>query len=318
MTRHRSIATFALAASLGGCAMAGSPSAGAPLSPEGLHQSTTSPHKIYVANIGSGTITSYLPDGTQTAPTITTGNYLFGVAVAPTGKIYALTFDPLLGPGTNGTITSFKADGTKTTPTITIKERGYHSPGGIAVDASGKIYVLSSEHNGTRGTVTTFNPDGSRAALTFRTGDDSSGIAIDANGKIYVTNDTGPGGKSSVTTYLPDGSPTTPTIVKRIHQPVAVAVAADGTIFVANANNRGHDGTGAGDLASYAADGSGPLHTIVDRESPGGIAVTATSVYLASSDAYDSTFKTYTLAGRRISPTIATGLNEPSGIALSP
>ena len=162
-------------------------------------------------------------------------------------------------------------------------------PAGIAVDRSGKIYALSGAPEGKRGTVTTYKPDGTRTTPTFRTGDDSSAIAIDANGKIYVTNDTGPGGKSSVTTYLPDGSPTTPTITQRIHRPDAVAVAEDGTIFVANTNNRGHDGTGAGFVTSYNADGSGPLHLVRDSEqAPGGIAEAHSNVYLGSSSAYRS------------------------------
>jgi hypothetical protein len=273
-------------------------------------------YKIYVANIGNGTITTYLPDGTQTIPTISTGNYLFAIAVAPNGKVYALTFDPLSGPSSNGTIASYKPDGTKTTPTITIKERGYDEPAGVAVDGGGKIYVLSSAHNGKRGMVTTYNPDGSPATPVFRTGPDSSSIAIDANGKIYVTNDTGPRGKSSVTTYLPDGSPTTPTITQRIHQPAAVAIAEDGTIYVANSNNRGPDGTGAGNLTGYTPDGKGPLYAIKDREAPTGIGTTLGKVYLVSSNAYRSTLKTYTLDGHRIAPTITTGLDEPSGVAL--
>jgi hypothetical protein len=273
-------------------------------------------YKIYVANIGSGTITSYLADGTQTTPTISTGDYLFAIAVAPSGKIYALTFDPLSGPSGDGTIASYKPDGEKTAPTITIAERGYREPVGVAVDSGGKIYVLSSTHNGKRGMVTTYKPDGSPTTPAFRTGADSSSIAIDATGKIYVTNDTGPSGKSSVTTYLPDGSPTTPTILQRVHQPAAVAIAEDGTIYVANSNNRGPDGTGAGSLTSYNMDGQGPLLAIRDREAPGGIAVAHGKVYLASSNAYRSTLKTYTLAGHRIAPTITTGLNEPSGVAV--
>lgn len=280
----------------------------------GARQNAHAIYKIYVANVGGGTITTYDPDGTQTNPTINTGYYLFSIAVAPTGKIYALTFDPLLGPNTDGTVSSYNPDGTQTTPTIKIKERGYHSPSGIAVDSSGKIYVLSSLHNGTRGTVTTYTPDGTPTTPTFRTGDDSSAIAIDSNGKIYVGNDTGKGGKNSVTTYLPDGSPTTPTITRGVHQPAAIAVASDGEIFVANTNSRPEGG--AGYLTVYNADGSGPIHSIKDSEAPGGLAVTGNKVFLASSNANNSIFRTYTLEGHRIAPTITTGLYEPSGIAV--
>jgi hypothetical protein len=119
-----------------------------------------------------------------------------------------------------------------------------------------------------------------------------------------------------VTTYLPDGSATTPTIAQRIRQPDAVAIAEDGTIYVANTNNRGLDGTGAGNVTSFTTDGQGPSHAIRDREAPGDIAVTHGKVYLASSNAYTGTLKTYVLDGRRIAPTITTGLYEPSAIAI--
>ena len=149
---------------------------------------------------------------------------------------------------------------------------------------------MSGAPEGKRGTVwRPYKPDGTRTTPTFRTGDDSSAIAIDANGKIYVTNDTGPGGKSSVTTYLPDGSPTTPTITQRIHRPDAVAVAKDGTIFVANTNNRGHDGTGAGFVTSCQRRRQRHIAALRSEDSeqaPGGIAEAHGNVYLGSSSAY--------------------------------
>jgi sugar lactone lactonase YvrE len=281
------------------------------------HTGGKASYKIYVANVGNSTITTYKPDGTQTIPTISTGTYLFGIAVAPNGKIYALTFDPLKGPNTDGTISSYKPDGTPTSPTITVKERGYHGPVGIVVDSSGKIYVLSSEHNGSRGTVTTYKPDGTKTTPTFRTGADSSAIAIDGSGKIYITNDTGPQGKSSVTTYLPDGTPTSPTITHRVHLPAAVAVDSNGTIYVANTNNNGPDGTEAGYVTTYGSDGTGPLHSIRDpRKAPVAVATANGRFYIAGSSAYSDILKTYTLEGRRVAPTITAGLAEPSGLAI--
>jgi len=274
-------------------------------------------YKIYVANIGNSTITTYEPDGTQTTPTISTGTYLFGIAVAPNGKIYALTCDPLGGRNSDGTVASYTPDGTPTSPTITVQERGYHTPVGIAVDSSGKIYVLSSAHNGSRGTVTTYTPDGRKTTPTFRTGSDSSSIAIDSNGKIYITNDTGPGGKSTVTTYLPDGTPTSPTLRRRIHVPDAIAVGSDGTIYVANTTNGGPDGTGAGYVTSYSSGGDGPIQHIKDpREAPGALATANEKIYVAGSSPYKDTLKTYTVAGRRVAPTITVGLDEPSGLAI--
>lgn len=272
-------------------------------------------YKIYVANIGNGTITTYDPNGTQIRPTITTGNYLYAIAVAPTGKIYAVTYDSLSSDKT-GEIASYRADGHRTSPTILFKETGYSTPSGIAVDSNGKIYLLNSGYDGLRGKVTTYTPQGRRTTPTFRTGPDSSNIAIDANGKIFVTNDTGPRGQSSVTTYLPDGTQTKPTITNQIHRPSAVTVAADGMIYVANTNNSGRDGTEAGYVTSYDANGKGPHQRTRDGQGPSAILAYGLRVYLASSNAYQDSIRTYTLDGRRTNPTIVEGLNEPSSIAI--
>ena len=302
-----------------GAATATAPVAGAPGAADTFNARS---YKIYVANIGNNTITTYEADGTQTTPTIHTGSgpsdYLFGAAVGPSGNIYALNFDPLLGPGTSGTVTTYKPDGTQTTPTITIKERGYFAPMGVAVAENGKIYVVSSVHDGSPGVVRTFKADGRQTTPTFAAGPDSSSVTVDRSGKIYVTNDAGPPGKSSVTTYLPDGTPTTPTITHEVHQPIGVAIAADGSIFVANATNNGPDGTGAGYVTSYTADGGGPLERIENGAGgPGGIAIDASGrLFVASGTAYRSIVKTYTRSGKRITPTITAGVYEPSGIAL--
>jgi len=277
--------------------------------------------KIYVANTGDGTITTFKPGGAETSPTIQTGSgsndYLFGMTVGADGKIYALNFDPLLGSGTSGTLTTYTPDGDPTTPTITIKERGFFVPLGVAVDESGKIYVLSAAHDGSRGVVTTYRADGKRTKPTFTTGADSDSIAIDANGKIYVSNNNGRRGGYSVTTYLPDGTPTMPTITRGLHQPVSVAVGTAGTIYVANVVPGGPDGTGAGAVTTYTADG-----TLLERfrtggSAPGGVAIDATGkIYVASDTAYASIVKAFSPDGERTSPTIRNGVYEPSAIAI--
>lgn len=311
-----SIPALICAIALAACGVAENGAVPASSAQAGAVQSAGSSYKIYVANIGDGTITTFEPDGSETSPTITIGNYLYSIAIAPSGKIYAVTFDPLDGPSSDATLTSYKPDGTQTTPTITIKEHSYAVPLGLAVDHNGKIYVLNSEHNGSPGVVMTYKPDGRRTKPTFQAGVDSGAITVDANGKIYVANDT-PHGMSSITTYLPDGSPTTPTITRDIHDPDGIAVAQDGTIYVANTNNRGHDGTGAGFITSYSADGSGPLSLAKDRDqAPGGIAQAQDKVYVVSSSAYSDSLKTHKADLHRIAPTITNGLYEPSGIAI--
>jgi hypothetical protein len=274
--------------------------------------------KIYVANIGDDTITTYKLDGTQTTPTINTGiSYLVALAVDANGKIYALSFDGLEGRDASGTVTTYTPDGSPSTPAFTVKERGYREALGIGVDAGGKIYVLSGAHNGSRGIVTTYTSNGTPTMPTFRTGADSSSLTIDQNGKIYVTNDTGTDGKSSVTTYLPNGSPTTPTITRGLTQPDGLAIDASGTIYVANTTNGGPDGTGAGYVTTYTSNGGRPARRFAHAAgAPAGVASANDHVYVASSTAYRSIVKTYNSDGSRIGPTITAGLYEPSGIVI--
>ncbi|HEV3090598.1 MAG TPA: hypothetical protein VGX91_04040 [Candidatus Cybelea sp.] len=319
MKLKASLSLLGAAIVLGACGSAGS--AGAP-PPVSQASATKRLVKIYVANIGDNTISAYLGNGTQTTPLIKTGSgsgdYLFGLAVSPQGKIYALNFDSLLGSGTSATVTSFTPQGQPTKPTITVTEQGFTAPSGIAVDSNGKIYVLSSAHDGSSGIVKTYEPNGTQTTPTFNTGPDSDGIAIDANGKIYVANGKGPNGKFSVTTYDPNGSPTTPTITRDVHDPVALAVAADGTIYVASATNRGPDGTIAGYVTSYSSSGEGPLERIDTRAGAiGGLAVNARGdLYVPSSTATSSILRTYSSEGKRTDPTVHAGIYDPSGIVV--
>ena len=305
------ISLFALTACGGGTTVA--PSAGSvhPNARAALHA-----YKIYVTDEGANTVTVYDRNGMQVTPTIGDGlDYPNSIAVNQNGKIYVVNFNPLGGQSTNGTVTTYLPDGTRTAPTITIEERGYWAPTGIAVDKSGKIFVLSSVHDGSPGRVVTYAPDGRRTSLTFRTGADSAGLTIDGNGKIYVTNDEAANRKGSVTTYLPDGSPTTPTITHGIDQPAGIAVDGSGTIYVANSNNSGPDGELSGFVTLYNSDGSGPVQRIRTRRlGSDGIAVnTDGKFYLVNGN---GSVTTYSRNGRRIDPTITAGLIAPSGIAL--
>lgn len=229
--------------------------------------------KIYVANTFpndfTGNVTTYTPDGKQTTPTITAGiDFPLDVLVNKSGKIYVSNLEGPLSSGYvdrplsfptysgNGSVTTYKSDGTQTTPTITASIAG---PVGLAVDASGKIYVVNLYNN----TVTTYNPDGTQTTPTITTGlDNPRGIAVDANGKIYVANYLGgPSNAGSVTTYTPDGKQTTPTITAGIVKAQGVAVDANGKIYVTNYQGPGSKG-GFGSVTTYTANGTRTTPTI--------------------------------------------------------
>ncbi len=173
--------------------------------------------KIYVVNNGNNTLTTYLPDGTQTSPTITGLVAPTGVAVDGNGTIYVTNTD-------DNTLTTYLPDGTPATLTIT---EGLDAPTGVAVDANDKIFVANFGNYDT-GSVTTYNADGTKTTPTITAGvDHASGVAVDPVGGIHVANNQGPGKKGgfgSITTYTADGIRTTPTITHGICYPVLIAV----------------------------------------------------------------------------------------------
>jgi hypothetical protein len=256
--------------------------------------------QIYVT-VGN-TVRTYDQYGTQTPLTIT-GLYGsdFGITVDGAGKIYTTSFVRFSSPnappyGTN-TVATYDSNGAQTTPTITIA--GMFPSLGIAVDAAGKIYVLSGN------VVKTYNPDGTQTTPTITAdspGVFASGIAVDAAGKIYVTSG------NTVTTYNPNGTQTTPTIA--VNGPAGIAVDAAGKIYVTSGSNNSI-------VTTYNPDGTQTTPTITaGLNQPLGIAVDAAGkIYVANGG--NSTVTTYNPNGTQTTPTITAGLNgPPSGIAV--
>jgi len=166
------------------------------------------------------------------------------------------------------------------------------SPGGIARDAIGRIYVTNTQTN----TVTIYAADssGNVPPLAVIGGSETrlanpTGIALDASGKIYVLNI----GTSAVTAYPPLGNSTgilneAPVALisgpkTQLRDPVAMTVDAAGDVYVAS--QRG-----------------GPTRPVKDY-SPGVI-----TIYSAGSNG--NVAPAATIKGS------ATGLTNPVGIAL--
>jgi sugar lactone lactonase YvrE len=114
--------------------------------------------KIYVANV-SGTVTTYLPDGTPTTPTITGLGYLSGIAIGPTGKIYVLDNDA-------NTEYTYDAKGNPSSPTIA----GLVNPTGVAVDKRGRVYILNSGYGSHDSFEATYTSAGAPTSPTFKEG----------------------------------------------------------------------------------------------------------------------------------------------------
>jgi serine/threonine-protein kinase len=151
----------------------------------------------------------------------------------------------------------------------------FYAPQGIAIDASGNVYVADDGNNEIRkitpgGLVSTFagstikgSADGQGTAASFN---QPKGIAVDASGNVYVADALNneirkitPGGlvstfAGSTTSGKADGQGTTASF----NQPNGVAVDASGNVYVADTYNQEIRKITPGGLVSTIA-GSGPL-----------------------------------------------------------
>ena len=181
----------------------------------------------------------------------------------------------------NDAIRRISPDGTVST--VAGSDAGLNGPVGIAVDARGRLIVADTyndrivaiEHDGTvtplAGAGSPGFEDGAHAM--FHT---PCGVAVDASGKVYVA-DTGNGALRVIT---PDGIVSTIAtgIAGMPLRPLAVAAAADGSVFASDSGgrvveitpNRGQR-TVAGSRRGFA-DGLGSVALF---RAPSGIAVSA-------------------------------------------
>lgn len=187
-------------------------------------------------------------------------SFLKGVAVDGAGVVYAVD---------GNAIRKITPAGTVTTLAGAIGETGnadgpgsvarFAQPWGIAVDATGKLYVADtgnslvravstagvvSTHAGTRGMRGTAN--GSTATATFL---GPMGVALDAGNNLYLTDWYGPPAPN-----IPEGS----TFIRRI--------GADGTVSTLAGNFGGETGPAAFmDTFAIAADASGNVYVAAMR-----------------------------------------------------
>jgi sugar lactone lactonase YvrE len=223
--------------------------------PEGIAVDASG--NLYVADPGTETIRKITPDGVVTtfAGQSPTATFLTpaGIAVDASGNVYVTDSQ-------NNTIRKITPEGVVTTLAGKTGVSGstdgtgaaarFNWPEGIAVDASGNVYVADTSNSTIRkitpaGVVTTLagtagtygSADGTGTAATF---DSPQGIAVDASGNVYVADK----GNSEIRKITPEGVVTTiigshdnpatslGLLPASIFNPYAVAVDSTGNLFI--------------------------------------------------------------------------------------
>jgi sugar lactone lactonase YvrE len=182
-------------------------------------------------------------------------NYSNGVAVTPAGTVYE-TESTLIRVITSAGVTSVLAgvatlgstDGTGTMAS-------FYNPHGVAVDASGNVFVADTNNNRIRkitpdGVVTTLAGTGgsgsTNGVASTATFNNPQGVAVDGSNNIYVA-DTGNNLIRKVTaaglviTLAGSGSGSVldgPGLLAKFNQPIGIAVDSSGKIYVADFGNQ--------------------------------------------------------------------------------
>jgi len=296
-------------------------------------------HTIYVANLGADSITVYKTGNkgdVKPRRTIVSGKssiaYPMSVAVDPHGNIYECE-------NTNpGAILEFSHRHIKGDPaiaTVTGATTGMVFPVGMAIDTSGKLYVVNSDPY--VNSVEIFAPPtpgtSDPAPLATIAGGNTQlsvpvGIALDSAGDVYVVNQFA----TSVTEFTPPFSGSmnvAPTAVisganAGFSNPAGIALDQAGNIYVTNQNS-----SAVLEFAPPVAGGSNqsPIATIsgseTDLSNPVGVAVDTFGNLFVSNSASDTIVEfappvsgANNLAPIREIDGSRTGLNSPQFLTL--
>lgn len=224
-----------------------------------------------------------------------------GVAVDAAGNVYVADFGNNLIrkiiPGT-GVVSTLAGSGKSGSANGTGVAASFNGPAGLAVDATGNVYVADFGNNLIRqitpaGVVTTLAGSATAGSVngvgTAASFSGPRGIAVDASGNVYVADANNnmireivPGG--IVSTFAGTGAAgnvSSAANASTFYYPSGVAVDASGNVYVADANNNLVRKISGGTVTSLAGSGYLVLHSTLNN--PAAIAVNSAGVVFVAS-----------------------------------
>jgi sugar lactone lactonase YvrE len=171
-----------------------------------------------------------------------------------------------------------------------------NGPNGIALDASGNVYVTTNEN-----TIQKFSPEGIDLGVFASTGLNLAlGLAFDRSGNLYAANFAG----NTVEKFAPDG--TDLGIFALVIRPTGLAFDAAGNLYVANFS---------ASIMRFAPNGSQlSSFTSLNLNNPEGIAFDSLGNLYAANSGSDS-IEIFSPTGLDLGAITPSGLNGPFGLA---
>ncbi|PYQ26188.1 MAG: hypothetical protein DMF56_25410 [Acidobacteria bacterium] len=191
-----------------------------------VYVADTANHEIRILYIGGPFVPAYAVAGSPSAAGYLDGDSSSAKVNAPAGVAATFRGSIYVADTGNGVIRLLTAvpGTTGLFGVTTVGQEHFDSPEGIAVDAAGNVFV------GERGAVRKIAPNGS-VSIVASGYTRPAALALDALGNLYV------GDRSDGTLWkvAPSGLAT---LWARVGDPAGIAVAADGSVYVADASAR--------------------------------------------------------------------------------
>jgi hypothetical protein len=286
-----------------------------------------------IRKVSNGAITTFAGNGTSGysgdhgPPAAAELNHPNGVAVDTLGNVYiADSGNGRIRKVSNGAIATIAGGAS-----VSFGDNGpaasaaLYQPGGVAVDASGKVYIADTFDNAIRkvsnGVITTFAGNGTfgysgdNGPATSAALNEPYGVAVDASGNVYIadTNNTVIRKVSGgvITTFAGNGrygysGDSGPAASAQLCAPMGVAVDTAGNVYIADNNCSVIRKVSDGIITTFAGNGtrgysldSGPA-TSTALNSPVAVAVDASGYWGDGG------------------PATSAGLFAPTGVAVDP
>jgi sugar lactone lactonase YvrE len=289
-----------------------------------------------VVSTYAGTGVAGYINGTASAATFSNPS---GVAVDAIGNVFVADFanHKIRKITPDGIVSTFAGSTTNLSGSVdgTGTSARFNNPTGIAVDASGNVFVADRVNNKIRkitpdGVVTTLagsgnagSTDGIGTVATFQT---PSGVTVDGSGNIYVAeyNINNPTTSNKIRKITPDGVVSTLAgsgtagstdgigTAASFNKPFGVAVDASGTVFVAErVNNLIRKISASGEVTVFAGNGSaGSIDgngSIASFREPSGVVIDGTG-NLFVVEISNHKVRKITSKGYSITPSLPEGL----------